>query len=425
MNLPTFVHRTLEQYRAKRDGMDLAVRYKSLEAAWSATIKYVGVVAAATASVYAPRRAGAVRDAILNTSSLGGWLSAMELLCAVSKPLPEHVREYLGHFNDYKKHPDKSALDRLGDTFNGALEALQRVGYRVERVQSPSLIRLLDQFVVIRNKHAHGHLSPVVLQRLEKPLFEALKGSLRLFPFGQAKFAAPYGVAACEFVGLAPKMTSRPAKLEELWLEGSLFERHAVPAAPFAVFHGDSERVFLLNTSVERSGSPVEYIDHATGSIMYWEVPERFVNGEPHRRLRRPSPKEVAKARRLIENLVPSWEELDICKDSLARVKGRSGVYCFLSDARLGSIGSDAAILYVGSSRVDMSSRLREYLRHREGYDSTRREVAQMFKAYEDIRLHFASTDPEDAIKLEQAIYTLTQPAYNLVAPGARAFLEN
>ena len=425
MELPTFVHRALQQYNSRSTSSDVADRYKSLEAAWSSAIKYVGSVAVSVASVHCARREPEIADAILSTSSLGGWVRAMDLLCASSRELPCHVAEYVATFNDYKKHPEKDALDEISGTLSEALRPLQQRGYSVVPPKSPSLLRVLELAVAIRNKHAHGYLNPRVLHQLEGPLYRTLKSTLILMPFGAATMMAPYGRSTCRLTGSPPQKVPDAPRADELWVEGQPLGSEPVSVGPFAVFHADSERVFFLNQAGNESG-PAEYIDHATGSIKYWDLPDGCVNGARRSRsTRRPEPAEVAEADRWLREDDLEWSEVELNKESLRSVKGKSGVYCFVNDLGGGAAGVGAAILYVGSSRSDMSSRLREYLRHRERYDSRREEIAQMFKAYRRIRLLFAPTSPEDAVEFEQAIYSASQPAYNLRAPRARGTWEN
>lgn len=424
MELPTFVHRSLQQYNSRAASSDVADRYKSLEAAWSSAIKYVGSVAVSVASVHCSRREPEIADAILSTSSLGGWVRAMDLLCASYRDFPCHVAEYAAVFNDYRKHPEKDVLDEISETLSEAVRPLQQRGYSMVPPKSPSLLRVLEQAVAIRNKHAHGYLNPRVLNDLEGPLHRALKSTLLLIPFRAATMMAPYGRSTCRLTGSPPQKVPDAPRRDELWVEGEPLGPDPVLVGPFAVFHGDSERVFFLNQAGRGSG-PAEYIDHATGAIKYWDLPARCVNGAPRSRpLRRPERMEVAQAARWLRESDLDWKEVELTKESLRDVKGKSGVYCFVNDLGLGA-AVGAAILYVGSSRSDMAGRLREYLRHREGYDSRREEIAQMFKAYRRIRLLFASTAPDDAVELEQAIYAASQPAYNLRAPRARGTWEN
>lgn len=425
MELPTFVHRALQQYKSRAASSDVADRYKSLEAAWSSAIKYVGSVAVAVASVHCSRRETEVADAILGTSSLGGWLRAMDLLCASCRDLPCHAADYTTAFSNYRKHPEKDALDGISRTLSEALRPLQQRGYRILSPRSPSLLRVLEQVVAIRNKHAHGYLNPRVLNDLEGPLYQALKSTLILIPFRAATMMAPYGRSTCRLVGSPPQKVPDAPRSDELWVEGEPLGVGPVSVAPFAVFHGDSEQVFFLNQAADGSG-PAEYIDHATGLVKYWDLPERCANGASRSRpARRPEPVEVAKADRWLRETDLEWSEVALTKESLLGVKGKSGVYCFVNDLGPGAANVTTAILYVGSSRGDMAGRLREHLRHRERYDSTRREIAQMFEAYRKIRLLFAPTSPEDAVELEQAIYAASQPAYNLRAPRARRAWEN
>ncbi len=424
MELPTFVHRALQQYKSRSASSDVADRYKSLEAAWSSAIKYVGSIAVSVASVYCARRQPEVADAILRSSSLGGWVQAMQRVCASSRELPCHVAEYLATFRDYKKHPEKDALDEISESLRKALRPLQQRGYTLHPPKSPSLLRVLEIAVAIRNKHAHGYLNPRVLDELEEPLFRALKSTLLLIPFRAATMMAPYGRSTCRLTGAPPQKVPDAPRRDELWVEGEPLGSEAVSVGPFAVFHGDSERVFFLNAAGTGSG-PTEYIDHATGLIKYWDLPEGSVNGAHlSRSARRPEHTAVAEADRWLREGTLEWREVELTKAALCGVQGKSGVYCFVNDLGAGAASIGAAILYVGSSRHDMASRLREYLRHRERYDSRREEIVQMFKAYRKIRLLFAPTAPEDAVEFEQAIYAASQPAYNLRAPRARGTWE-
>ncbi len=423
-DLPTVVLRAFEQYVSRTKSTDVADRYKSLEAAWSATIKYAGTAAVAAAEVYYPRRRQEVADRILGSSSLGGWVDAVSVLCRCSGDLPPRARAYTKLLNTYKKHPDRAALDELSSILSTALEPLRQRGYRIESDKSPSLLRIFEKVVTIRNKHAHGYLSPQVLHRVEGPLFKALKRTLRLVPFSSITLKAPYGPISCEFVGLWPQKTPQPPRFDELWSEGDLLEAQAVRTSPFAVYHSDSEKVYFLNSAIDESGRG-EYIDHETGAVRYWEVAESWTNGaQPRRRSRRPDAAEIAEARCRLRDVAPlQWEEVPLSTEALQQVKDRAGVYCFRSEAAPEWTGLGAPILYVGSTSKDMGSRLREYLRYRQGYDASRREIAQMFRAYEDLRLWFAQTGATEAIKLEQAIWASSQPAYNLVAPRARRSL--
>lgn len=419
MELPTFVDGALREYDSRADSSDVADRYKSLEAVWSLAIKYVGSVAVSLASVHCSRQKPEIANAILTTSSLGGWVRAMDLLCASCRELPHDVTEYTASFNDYKKHPNKAELDDIALILGEALEPLNSRGYRIEPPKSLSILRTLELVVAIRNKHAHGYLNPHVLNRLERPLYRALKSTLRLIPFSAATMMAPFGRTTCRLTGSAPQKVTDAPRCEELWVEGRPFGLDAVPVGPFAVFHGDSQRVFFLNQMTDETGA-AEYIDHATGSVKYWDLPNSCVNDtRPAHRARRPERSDVVAATRCLHEKELRWKEVELTKEALPRVKGQAGVYCFVNDLGPGKSSLGATVLYVGSSRSDMAARLREYLRHREGYDSSRHEIAQMFGAYPQLRLLFSPATPTEAVRLEQAIYVASQPAYNLRAPVA------
>ena len=81
----------------------------------------------------------------------------------------------------------------------------------------------------------------------------------------------------------------------------------------------------------------------------------------------------------------------------------------------LGSIVIDI-ILYVGKT-TDLKSRLRSYVRIKEGYD-TRPGISHMFSVYgERVKMLFSPCPPNTLADIENAIYHTTMPEYNLISP--------
>ena len=92
---------------------DYYARYRALECVYAATIKYIGT----TFALIAADRDADLRDQawgkIFESSGLGGWLDATDLVCSKSPTMAEPTRMYCNDYSDYKSHPSRTTLDDI------------------------------------------------------------------------------------------------------------------------------------------------------------------------------------------------------------------------------------------------------------------------------------------------------------------------
>ena len=413
--LPSFVRTAFQHYERRNAGADDYSRYKALESIYATTIKYVGTVFALIAADHGPDMKEAVWRCIFRSSSLGGWLDAVEKVCQNQKTFSEPVSRYCATYSDYTKHPAKSNLDLIATQYNIIADRLTRNGYRfdVADLKSLSLRRALMFIVMLRNKCAHGALDSPFFHGIEAPMFAALKLILDLIPFSQCVFWGKYGRAALQMVEVPKQQVSRHNYI--FWAESDLLSYGYTDSIPFMVYREESRQIFLLNSAVSENDPTAEYIEHDCGTVIYREVDQSWDQGptSPSRDLR---PRNYEQHVDVLSRTDVAWREVPLTSSAVESASDEVGIYVFTTDVRVGHLEMEV-VLYVGKT-TNFKERLRNYVKILKGYE-TRPGISDMFRVYgSSVKLRFASTAGVTIAKIERAIYETTMPEFNLIAPS-------
>ena len=259
-NLPTFVRTAYDQYDSRRELPDYYSRYRALEAIYATTIKHVGTTFAILAADRDPDLKSEAWGKILESTSLGGWLDAVDVVCRKAKTLPDSVREYCDSYTAYKNHPSREMLDTIAGHLDIVTDELSRRGYRIERPKSLNLRRALRCAVTVRNKVAHGAVDEAFFSHIEEHLVKALKLLLRLVPFSDFVFWGRFGGNALEFLEYPPKQ--HPRRRESyFWVESNLLTKNFIDRIPFLLYRQDSRSIYFLNDRATEEEPTAEYID--------------------------------------------------------------------------------------------------------------------------------------------------------------------
>ena len=391
------------------------MRYRALESVYAATVKYVGTTFALIAADCDTDIKELAWSKIFESSSLGGWLEAVEAVCISSKSLPAPIREYCNDHSDYTQHPARDRLDKLADHINHVVEELQRLGYRIHTPRSLSLRRALAYSVTIRNKCAHGALDSLFFKRIEPHYAKALKLILQLLPLSKFRFWGTYGSNSLEFVESPPKHRA-PSGTSHFWVESDLLSSGLTKDIPFLLYKDDSRTIYCLNDRVDLDNPVAEYIDYGSGHVLSWDVPIGVY--QPRPRLAAPiRPRDYANHIRVLDRQF-DWKEIRLTSAVVDACPSDSAVYMFTTPVSLGDRNSDV-ILYIGKT-TNLSERMKSYLRIKKGYDDTRPELSYMFHVYDQaIKLLFSPIPETHIASVERAIYETTMPEYNIKSPPA------
>lgn len=413
-SLPTFVRSAYDQYRSKSQLPDYYARYKALESVYATTIKHVGTSFALIAADYDRDFRDAVWSEIFRSSSLGGWLAACDLVCSRSGDLSDDVRDYCDDHNTYRKHPSRKKLDQIAVHFSVVVEELARHGYNVKQPKSLNLLRALEYAVVVRNCCAHGALDLHFFDRVEADLVKALKLILLLIPFSKFVFWGRFGGNAVRFVEWPPTLLPR-SREDYFWVESSLLGTGFAANIPFLLYRQDSRTVYFLNDTVTAEAPTAQFIDYGSGRVLYrelsgdWLVPRR----QPLRPtvfVRRPGYVNT------LSRIGLNWREVSLATAKVDAALDEVGIYMFVAIVNIGGRAVEL-VLYVGKT-TNLRDRLTSYLRIKKGYDSRRQSIVDMFNAYGDVaKFLFAPVPAEQLGKVERAIYEVTAPEFNEVAP--------
>lgn len=232
--LPTFIRVALDEYSSSRDLEDYS-RYKALESVWAATVKYVGTSFALIAADQGADMKENAWNAIFDSSGLGGWLKAADIVCKNTNQFSDPIKSYCQEFSNYKKHPRKDKLDRISQYTTEIVSALNQHGYSAQSDGPPNLIRTLNFGIMIRNKCAHGALGPVFFSRIESPLFNILRLILHLVPFSKLQFWGALGSNALKFVDRPPTQHHRTHEAY-FWAESDLLSKKFSEDIPFMLY---------------------------------------------------------------------------------------------------------------------------------------------------------------------------------------------
>lgn len=413
--MPTFIRTTYDQYASRQDVRDYYARYKSLESVYAATIKYVGTTFALIAADHDSSLKNDVWGRIFESSSLGGWLDAVDLVCMRSQTLRDSVKGYCDNYSMYKKHPSRNSLDGIANHLTVVVEELARRGYEIETPKSLSIRRSLRYVVTVRNKCAHGALDELFFSRVEGSLVKALKLILRLIPFSEFVFWGQFGGNAVEFLENPP--AQRPHRRTcYFWAESDLLARGFAERVPFLLYRQDSRTIYFLNDKASEDNPTAEYIDYVTGQIVYRPVEHEWPQAEHHTH----KAIDLAQYNRYTATLASctlTWREVPLTRVSVDAASDETGVYMFTTAVSLGGRQTDV-VLYVGKTN-NLRDRLASYVRIKKGYDD-RPAITHMLSTYHDsLRLLFAPVAASQLAAVERALYETTMPTYNLIAPPA------
>ena len=279
-SLPTFIRTAYDQYVSRRQIPDYYARYKALESVYATTIKYVGTSFALIAADHDPDLKVAAWSAILQSSSLGGWTNASDLVCRQAHDLPKNIRDYCDNYNAHKKHPSKPTLDAIAVHLNVVVDELITHGYNVERPKSLSILRALEYAVVVRNCCAHGALDLHFFDRIETDFIKALKLLLLLIPFSEFVFWGQFGGNAVRFSDWPPPQLPR-TRQDYFWVESSLLKDGFATSIPFLLYRQDSRTVYFLNDAVTADAPTAQYIDYGSGHVVYPLVSQETRDSHP------------------------------------------------------------------------------------------------------------------------------------------------
>ena len=414
--LPTFIRTALENYISLRGGIDdVYLRYKALENVYAVTIKYVGTTfALIAADVSSDLRDEAWRQ-IFSSSSLGGWLDAVDSVCKVQKQLPPNIAQFCLEYSDYSKHAERQNLDRIYDNFLAISKELQVYGYRFDVQKKMNVRRALGLAIGVRNKFAHGSLQPPFFHRIETDLFLALKRTLSVIPFPRFVFWGTYGRNAYEFIERDPKLKRRKHDCY-FWVQSDLLKEKFTELIPFLSYREDSKSIYFLNSKPDEKASTAEYVDYESGQVRYIDVDANWM--EDYRIASSATrPKGYTHRMNVLTGHQLAWRKLLLTRDGInLATNDESGVYMFVTDVNLGGKPIEV-VLYVGKTE-DLKGRLESYLRIKGGYDSSRPEISRMFEVYEArLSILFAPLPEASIASVERAIFETTMPEYNLNTP--------
>ena len=403
-----------DEYVGQRETTDYYSKYRTLECVYATIIKFVGVT---FALLVADKDEDAKQDVwarILDSSGLGGWVEAANAACKALRGLAvdDAVHAYCDEYSEYRKHRQRDDLDDLAQQLNLVVDEINKRGYGVEVPKSLNLIRAMEVIVSIRNKIAHGALGPVFFSRIETPLLNALKRLMALIPFSSFVCWGRYAGKAVEFIESPPRVRDRPAGPPLFWIESNLLSRPMYDI-PFMAYKEESKKFFFLNSTVDMDEPKGEYIDYGSGGVVYREVRRDWTQiGRTTRGVR---PRDYRKHKEVLSHDLP-WRDIPLTATSHQSCSDEVGVYVFATTASVGGCDVDM-VLYVGKT-TNLRERLASYLRILKKYDDSRHEIRYMFDTYGgDLKLYFAAVDRSRIASVERAIYEVTMPEFNILAP--------
>ena len=296
---------------------------------------------------------------------------------------------------------------------NLVVNEINRMGYKMVVPRSLNLIRALDLAVSIRNKIAHGALGPVFFSRVELPLVDALKRLMALVPFSKFVCWGRYAGRAVEFVENPPASKNHPVDPPLFWIESELLSQPCSDI-PFLTYREESRKFFFLNSAIGFDDQKGEYIDYASGSVVYREVRRDWEQVSRDARAVRPRNYRACKDV-LAHDL--SWREIPLTNTGHQSCSDEVGVYMFVTTANIGGWNVEVA-LYVGRT-TNLRERLASYLRILKKYDDSRQEIKYMFDTYgSELKLYFSTVDRSRIASVERAIYEIAMPEFNILAPS-------
>lgn len=401
----------MDRYHSGRDLPDDYSKYKALESVYAATTKYVGT----TFALIAGDRNSELRDEtwgkIFDSSSLGGWLDAVEDVCKQASRLSDGVRSHCAEYSDYRRHPRKDELDRVAKHLNAVISELEKTGYKLDRLSSLNLIRALKCSVTIRNKCAHGAFDSPFFNRIDKHYHQALKIILHLIPFSVFVFWGRYGSNALELVENPPARRPR-TRDAHFWVESPLLSERYTKHIPFMVYREDSQSTYFLNDRV--TTDEPEFIDYQQGNVIYRSIQREWTVPEDTRR-RRLRPENYRQHIDVLSSDL-TWREVPLTLSGADTATNETGIYMFTTRTSVGGRPIEV-VLYVGKT-TNLTDRLKSYIKIKKGYSDSRPAIAHMFETYnEGVKMFFAPVEESRIAHVERAIYETTMPEFNVIAP--------
>lgn len=414
MQLPSFVRGAWDSY-SRRKGVDDAYhKYRALESVSAALIKYVGTTFAMIGADQKKSLEEETSERIFSSSSLGGWVGAVDSVCEHSSEFPSEVKEYCDFFSNYKKHPDRDDLDTLAATMNEIVDLLNNSGYRLERVKSPNLRRAMYRLVEFRNKCAHGFQDAPFFDSVEPHLHRVLQILSQLIPFDEFIFWGKYGNYSVRLENQT-EYTNRRRDLR-FWIESNLLSQGYTEKIPFLHYKEEIRSIYCLNSAVEETGADCEFIDYSTGQVIYEPVDYETIKGSTMED--RVQGLQIEKYSEHAETLkrILRWREVPVTHSTIETQIDESGVYMFISSTQLFGAQVDS-VLYVGKT-CSIKNRLRDYIQIKKGHDTTRNEISKMFERYaSSLKLVFASVEIQELYEVERCIYEVLRPEFNIISP--------
>ena len=412
-SLPTFVRKIFEEYMIQQDISDYYSKYRLLEAAYATIVKYAGMTFALLAADHDDDLKQDVWGHILDSASLGGWVAAINAACQrLSGPQTQcEVRAYCNDYSAYGRHPQKGVLDEMADNLNSIVTKLDERGYVVEHTRSLNLIRVMELIVVLRNKVAHGAFTPIFFEQIEQPLLKTLKLLMTLVPFSKFVCWGRYAGRSMEFVE-RPTAKGHPSHEQLFWIESDLLSC-PMSGEPFLIYREDARMFFFLNSAVSTDDPQGEYVDYVSGHVKYREVTRDWER--VRRTAREVRPRNYQRHFQALSTKL-AWREIPLTTPGQQSCSNEVGVYVFTTEVSLGGYPLDV-VLYVGKT-TNLRERVASYLRIFKKYDAKRSEISYMFDTYgRNLKLNFAAADKRRIASLERAIYEVTMPEYNILAP--------
>lgn len=413
--LPTFIRVVFDRYISGRTLPNDYSKYKTLESVYAATMKYVGTTFALIAADRDPELHHETWAKIFDSSSLGGWLDATEVVCRRASELPNNIQNYCAEYSDYRNHSRRSDLDRIAEHMCVVTSELEKNGYSIKQPRSLNIIRALRHSVEIRNKCAHGALESPFFSRVDTDYHKALKIILRLIPFSKFVFWGRHGSNAIELVESPPERHHKTRTRDaNFWAESDLLSNGFTKEIPFMEYKEYSQNIYFLNDRVSADDPTSEFIDYQRGNVIYRSVQREWRDtGNPSIRAVRPrNYKQHIDA--LSDNF--TWREISLTLSGMNATANETGVYVFTTKINLGGRPIEV-ILYVGRT-TNLTERVKSYIKIRKGYDDSRREIAYMFETYDkDVKMFFAPMPATRIASVERAIYETAMPEFNMIAP--------
>ena len=417
MNLPSFIWDPFDHYVRCRDIDDCYYKFKALESVCASTIKYAGTTFALIANDQTADLGFETYGKIFQSSSLGGWLSAIDVVCRQSRNLPPEIESYCNTYNDYTGHPSRATLDEIAGHLGVVFEALRTQGYRTKEPQSLNLIRALGYIVEIRNKCAHGALDIQFFATIEQEFLKALQSILFLIPFSKFVFWGRIGSYPVRYID-RPEYRKQGRDLS-FWVESPLLSEGFSENIPCLVHSEDSRSLYCLNDAADEDDPVAEYVDYGSGHVIYRRVEFSWpLAHAPRVAGRAARPIDIAEHTQVLNRGDLSWREIQLTTAAIEASADESGIYVFVTECVVLDRKIEV-VLYVGKTE-SLRNRLRSYLRVKKGYDDSRPEISRMFDVYgETAKMMFAGASVDEIAGLERAVYEVTMPEFNLIAPPA------